>query len=162
MRTEPARIASEGVARDPGVPDGLAHGSSGSAESGVASPRSLDTAIALLLAFLACLLLAFCATFLVRNHELVGRLFHAASLAHHERMSAPLPGRAVFYLWHDDPESLPAFVAREPGALDVASAGPEGLVAVTFAAPDDPAVTRLRKDPAVSLMVNRDTALLCR
>ena len=92
----------------------------------------------------------------------MGRLFHAASLAHHERMSAPLPGEAVFYLWHDAPESLPAFVAREPGALGVASAGPEGLVAVTFATPDDPAVARLREDPAVSLMVNRDTALLCR
>lgn len=125
-------------------------------------PRPLDTAIALPLAFLTCLLLAFCTTFLARNHELVGRLFHAASLAHHERMSAPPPGEAVFYLWHDAPESLPAFVAREPGALEMTSAGPAGLVAVTFAAPDDPAVTRLREDPAVSLMVNRDAALLCR
>ena len=124
--------------------------------------RPLDTAITLLLAFLACLLLAFCTAFLVRHHALVGRLFHAASLAHHERMSAPLAGEAVFYLWHDAPATLPALAAREPGVLGVASAGPEGLVAVTFATADHPAVARLRDDPAVSLMVNRDTALLCR
>ena len=92
----------------------------------------------------------------------MGRLFHAASLAHHERMSSPPAGEAVFYLWHDAPERLPALLAREPGVLGVASAGPEGLVAVTVAAADHPAVARLRDDPAVSLMVNRDTALLCR
>ena len=137
-------------------------------EASVASPpeapgrAGTDTAIALVLVFAACALLTFCAVFVARHHALVGRLHHAASLAHHERMSAPRAGEAVFYVWHDEPERLARFAAREPGVLDASPPGLGNVASVTFAAADAPAIRRLREEPGVTLMVNRDTALLCR
>ena len=164
-----------GDARAPDVPATRRRAENGHAENGHAgedraadgplapATRSRgDEVVSLILAFTTCLLLSFCAAFLVRHHALVARLFHAASLAHHERMSAPLSGEAVFYVWHEAPERLPLFAAGEPGALATTPVGFGNVATVTFASATDPAVARLRDDPDVTLMVNRDTALLCR
>ena len=134
----------------------------GVAEAATERDTPVDRAMTLLLVLVASALLAYCTTFLVTHRALVARLFHAASLAHHERMSAPRPGEAVFYVWHENPVALAAFVAAGPGALGHTFTPLDDAASVTFAEARDPAVARLREDPGVTFTVNRDTALLCR